>query len=138
MAAAYRGDTFRAMVLRPILAAILCSAALAHGSPRTDPTAGRAVFTGATLPNATSIGLNPAALGTGTFGEVFIALTGVLEQYRIDKREIDGAPSPGGRARAIETTPGGMLGRPRVLRLRNTAGSVSQSSDRSSPRPTAG
>lgn len=97
------------MVLRPILAAILCSAALAHGSPRTDPTVGRAVFTGATLPNATSIGLNPAALGIGTFGEVFIALTGVLEQYRIDKRELDGAPSQGGRVRAIETTPGGML-----------------------------
>ncbi|HWU90624.1 MAG TPA: hypothetical protein VN253_25335 [Kofleriaceae bacterium] len=100
------------MVARPILASILCSAALAHASPRTDPTVGRAVFTGATVPNATSIGLNPAALGTGTFGEVFAALTGVLDQIRIDQRDLDadsGALSPGARVRATEVTPGGML-----------------------------
>jgi hypothetical protein len=113
MAAAYRGDTFRAMVARPILASILCSAALAHGSPRTDPTVGRAVFTGATMPNATSIGLNPAALGTGTFGEVFVALTGVLEQIRIDQADLDadtGELSRGARVRATQASPGGMLG----------------------------
>lgn len=98
------------MVARPILAlsACLCAAASAHASPRTDPTVGRAVFTGATLPNATSIGLNPAALGTGTFGELFVALTGTLDQIHIDPRDADGAPA-GGRVRAIEMAPGGML-----------------------------
>lgn len=103
------------MVARTILASVACGAALApaHASPRTDPTVGRAVFTGATLPNATSIGLNPAALGTGPFGELLIALTGTLDQIRIDPQELDvdtGARSPGARARAIELSPGGTIG----------------------------
>jgi len=47
------------------LAGIAGDRALAHASPRSDPTAGRAVFTGATLASPTSISLNPAALGPG-------------------------------------------------------------------------
>lgn len=102
-------------ILAPLalLAEIACGAALAHASPRSDPTAGRAVFTGATLPNATSIGLNPAALGISPFGEVVIALTSTLDQIRIDAQELDaatGALAPGERARAVELSPGGMLG----------------------------
>lgn len=96
-----------------VLAALAVRAAPAHASPRTDPTAGRAVFTGATLPNATSVGLNPAALGIGPFGEVLVALTGTLDQLRIDAQELDvatGALAPGARVRATELSPGGLIG----------------------------
>jgi hypothetical protein len=90
MAAAYRGDTFRAMAARPILTSLmLCCASLAHASPRTDPTMGRSVFTGATHEHPTSISLNPAALGRGTRPEVFAALTSVLDMYTIDRATAD-------------------------------------------------
>lgn len=95
------------------LALLACGAALAHGSPRTDPTTGRAVFTGATLPNASSIGLNPAALGVEPFGEVLLALTSTLDQLQIDQQDLDadtGAMSPGARVRATEVSPGAMVG----------------------------
>jgi len=103
------------MVARPILALapLACAASLAHASPRTDPTTGRAVFTGATLPNATSIGLNPAALGIEPFGEVLVALTSTLDQLHIDQQDLDvanGALSPGARVRAVEVSPGAMVG----------------------------
>jgi hypothetical protein len=123
------------MVARPIPAplafgaALALSAALAHASPRTDPTAGRAVFTGATLPNATSVGLNPAALGIGPFGEVLLALTSTLDQIRIDQQELDleqGTLSPGSRVRATELSPGAMVGL--VVRTgRYTLGAQAQS-----------
>ncbi len=122
-------------ILTPAARAVLASAALAasaapaHGSPRTDPTAGRAVFTGATLPNATSIGLNPAALGIGPFGELLVALTGTLDQLRIDARDLDvatGALSPGARVRASELSPGALIGL--VVRTgRYTLGAQAQS-----------
>jgi hypothetical protein len=88
MAAAYRGDTFRAMVARPIFVLVLLCCA-AHASPRTDPTIGRSVFTGATTPHPTSIGLNPAALGLGTSNEAFFALTSTLDYYKIDRDVAD-------------------------------------------------
>lgn len=73
------------MAARPIFSlAILCCAITAQASPRTDPTMGRSVFTGATVPHPTSIGLNPAALGIGSSPEVFVALTSTLDQYKID------------------------------------------------------
>src|SRR4051812_43948016 len=74
MARAYRGDTFRAMAPRRILtlALALAGAAPAAASPRSDPTAGRAVFTGATTHHATSIVLDPAALGLGQFDELYL------------------------------------------------------------------
>jgi hypothetical protein len=102
-------------ILAPValLAGIAWGATLAHASPRSDPTAGRAVFTGATLSNATSIGLNPAALGISPFGEVVVALTSTLDQIRIDTQELDpttGALAPGERVRAVELSPGGMIG----------------------------
>jgi hypothetical protein len=86
MARAYRGDTFRAMAARPILsAAILVCATFAHASPRTDPTVGRSVFTGAATPHPTSVELNPAALGLGVVPELFFSLTGVADHYAIDR-----------------------------------------------------
>ncbi|HWO25231.1 MAG TPA: hypothetical protein VNO30_41110 [Kofleriaceae bacterium] len=102
-------------ILAPLalLGELACGAAIAHASPRSDPTSGRAVFTGATLPSATSIGLNPAALGIGPFGEVVVALTSTLDQIGIDAQELDvatGALVPTARVRAVELSPGGMVG----------------------------
>jgi hypothetical protein len=112
MASAYRGDTFRAMATRRILTLTLwCTALVAQASPRTDPTAGRAVFTGATTPHATSIGLDPAALGLGQFDEVYVALTGVIDQLQIDLDPFATADlsAPGARVRDTELSPGAML-----------------------------
>src|SRR5512147_1440952 len=113
MAPAYRGDTFRAMAARRILTLlVLCAVTSAQASPRTDPTAGRAVFTGATMPHATSIGLSPAALGLGDFDEVYVAITGVLDQLHINLDKIapsTGALSPGPRVHDVELSPGAML-----------------------------
>lgn len=78
------------MVARPILTiAILSCAMNAQASPRTDPTMGRAVFTGATVPHPTSILLNPAALGLGTADEVFVGMTSTLDLYSIDLDQLD-------------------------------------------------
>jgi len=117
MAAAYRGDTFRAMAARPILTFVLCSAALmtggAHASPRTDVTAGRSVFTGATTPHASSITVNPAALGLSEVDQIFVAMTGLVDMYQIERRELDldtGALRPGDTVESSELGVGGMLG----------------------------
>lgn len=73
------------MAVRPIFhLALVCCAVTAHASPRTDPTMGRAVFTGATVAHPTSILLNPAALGLEFNNEVYVALTSVLDSYDID------------------------------------------------------
>lgn len=65
--------------------AIVCAmSAHAVASPRTDPTVGRAVFTGAVSPNPTSIDVNPAALGLGLHSEAYVAAVGTLDQYSID------------------------------------------------------
>jgi hypothetical protein len=100
------------MAVRRILTlAILCAATAAGASPRTDPTTGRAVFTGATMPHATSIGLNPAAIGLGAFDEVYVALAGVLDQVHIDLEKVDlsGAHTPGAKVRDVEPSPAAML-----------------------------
>jgi hypothetical protein len=145
MAAAYLGDTFRAMAVRHPLGrmlprsragrgaiscrrlsratclTMLCALhAAALASPRTDPTQGRAVFTGAATPNPTSIAINPAALGLPAvlgvdatdLSEVYLAGTGVLEHLSIDRRELDintGALTPGASVGGNLFSPGGML-----------------------------
>jgi hypothetical protein len=109
MARAYRGDTFRAMATRRILTlALWCAAASAAASPRSDPTAGRAVFTGATTHHATSIVLNPAAIGLGQLDELYVALVGVINQLHIDLDPYarDGLSSPGARVRDVEPAAG--------------------------------
>src|SRR4051812_45610840 len=105
MARAYRGDTFRAMAVRRILTLITSGTiamSSASASPRSDPTAGRAVFTGATTPNATSLTLSPAAVGldpitsvsdrgqdiSGKF-ELYFAAVATLAQVGIDRRLLD-------------------------------------------------
>src|ERR1700759_4419539 len=96
MAKAYRGDTFRAMAVRRILTlAIWCataSAHAAHGSPRSDPTSGRAVFTGSTLPDATAISLDPAALGLGQLDQFYVAVTGLIDQVHVHLQPASGGP----------------------------------------------
>jgi len=100
------------MAVRRILTlASVCAVGAASASPRTDPTMGRAVFTGATMPHATSIGVDPAAIGLGAFDEVYVAFAGLLDQLHIDLERVDlsGAHSPGPRVRNIEPTPAAML-----------------------------
>ena len=96
--------------------AMLCALhASALASPLTDPTQGRAVFTGATASSATSIEINPAALGLGIteYGnEVYIAGTAVLDHRSIDRRNLDidsGALSDGAHVSSNLISPGGMI-----------------------------
>jgi hypothetical protein len=103
MAAAYLGDTFRAMSRAVCIALVCLWAAHAHASPRSDPTIGRTVFTGATHDHPTSLELNPAALGLGVHTEVYFAALAALDQYKIDHRGVtttesisDITLSPGG------------------------------------------
>ena len=100
------------MAVRCILTlALWCSVAPARASPRTDPTSGRAVFTGATMAHATSIELDPAALGLGQIDEVYAAITSVIDQLHIDLDPFDsgGLHAPGARVRDVEVAPGAML-----------------------------
>jgi len=114
MARAYRGDTFRAMAVRRILMLILCcSIAPAGASPRSDPTAGRAVFTGAATPHVTSVALNPSAIGLGPVTELYLALITTLQQLGVERRTLDpatGALSPGASVTDTQLGPGGVLG----------------------------
>lgn len=107
------------MAVRRILTLSAC-ASIAQGiagppalaSPRSDPTAGRAVFTGATMPHATSISLDPAALGLGSRNELYLALTSVLQQLDIERRTLDvgtGALAPGASVDDTQLAPGAGL-----------------------------
>jgi hypothetical protein len=83
-------------VARLALVCGLCGHAVA--SPRSDPTAGRSVFTGATMAAASSIDLNPAAIGPGQQSYLYLAATAVFDRYgvRLDHLDVDtGATTPG-------------------------------------------
>jgi long-subunit fatty acid transport protein len=91
---------------------LLACTAIARAEPRQDPTAGRAVFTGAATPHATSIDLNPAALELGIVDEVYIASTWIADQYGITTRteNLDtGTIGPGSDVSDTEIAPGGMV-----------------------------
>ena len=96
------------------LALAIAAPATAAGSPLDDPTAGRAVFTGAATPHATSILLDPAALALGPTGVYFyVGGTLVLDQVAIDRKQIDlgtGGLRDGERIRAVGVGPGGTFG----------------------------
>src|SRR6266705_1297076 len=84
----------------------------ASASPRSDPTTGRAVFTGATMPSPTSVTLDPAAIGIGaTDYEIYVAGTLVLDQLHIDRKLADlaGNLTPGPSVRDTELGPGAQL-----------------------------
>jgi long-subunit fatty acid transport protein len=105
-----RGIT-RRQPIREAIALVCALAASAVGSPRSDPTTGRAVFTGATLPSATSILLDPAAIGLGTNNELYLASTAVIDRIHIDRKQLDldGNLTEGGNVRANELGPGAQL-----------------------------
>jgi long-subunit fatty acid transport protein len=97
-------------VPRLLTLAVSCTAAAAWASPRSDPTAGRAVFTGAATPHATSIGLDPAALGQIPFDQLYVAITGVLDQLHATVDRFDGTTlAPGSRVSDVEIAPGAVL-----------------------------
>lgn len=113
--------TFRRLALG---ASALVIAAPAVASPVDDPTAGRAVFTGAASPHATSILLEPAALALGSTGVHFYAGgTLTLDQLSIDRRVIDagGGVTPGEHVSAVEIGPGATFGLWTVTSSRNLA-----------------
>jgi hypothetical protein len=78
-------------------------------SPLDDPTAGRAVFTGAATPHATSILLNPAALAPGLTGvHFYTGGTLRIDQATIDRSVVgaDGSVTAGDSVRATDLGPG--------------------------------
>ncbi len=112
MARAYLGDTFRAMSRATCLAMVCCLHAVAVASPRTDPTQGRAVFTGAASSNPTSLEINPAALGLRDVDELYFATTAVLNHLSIDRYTLDldtGALGNGPDVSANLISPGGAV-----------------------------
>ena len=90
-------------VPRILTLALTCAAAAAWASPRTDPTIGRAVFTGATMPHATSIGLDPAALGLGSVDQLYVAVSGALDQLRV------ALDAPAATDSTVDVAPAAML-----------------------------
>ncbi len=97
---------------RVVTALVCCLCGIASASPRTDPSAGRSVFTGATMPAATSIDLDPAAIGPGQYDYAYIAATGVYDHYGVRLDTVDlatGAISRGTTLHDSELSPGGML-----------------------------
>ncbi len=92
--------------------ALVCGlAAYAGASPRSDPTLGRAVFTGATEASATSIDLDPAALALVTSSQFYAAATAVVDHYGIARDSVDlatgAASTPGPTLHDNELGPGG-------------------------------
>lgn len=85
----------------------------AEASPLEDPALTRGVFAGPTLPHATSVWLNPAAIGLAAGGwHLFFGATTRLDHDRIDRSQIDldtGALTPGAKVRSLTATPGGFL-----------------------------
>jgi hypothetical protein len=91
----------------------------AWASPVDDPTIGRAVFTGATVPAVTSIVLDPAALsGPGALGgplsdAVYVGLTSSLDQLSIARSSVDlstGAVTPADAVSGAVVSPGADIG----------------------------
>ena len=93
------------------LVAMTAAATQASASPVTDPTAGAAVFTGPVSPNATSLTVNPAAVGLGQQGwHFYAAATGTVDNLSIDRRNINvqtGALTPGAQVTDVTASPGG-------------------------------
>ncbi|HET6611871.1 MAG TPA: outer membrane protein transport protein [Kofleriaceae bacterium] len=96
-----------------VVAALIAAPSAAMASPFEDPSVGGAVFTGPASPHATSIYINPAALGIGIHGHHFyLGGTARIDQLSVDRRLIDphsGATLPGPTATAAPLSPGGAL-----------------------------
>ena len=92
----------------------LLSPTLAAASPLEDPTlSGADVFTGVTHPHATSIYLNPAAIGMAGVGwHLHTGGSLRLDDYNINRRRIDqdsGAEIAGPQVNALTMTPSGIV-----------------------------
>lgn len=100
---------------RAICFVLVCGlAATSHASPSSDPTTGRAVFTGAATPGAAAIELNPAALGlvAPDTGELYAAAIAVIDRYAVARASEDpdtGALTPGPTRKDVEVGPGAVL-----------------------------
>ncbi len=85
----------------------------AWASPLEDPALTRGVFGGPTQPHATSVWLDPAALGLAAGGwHLFFGATTRLDHDLIDRSQIDldtGVLTPGAKVRSLTATPGGFL-----------------------------
>ncbi|MDX2087609.1 MAG: hypothetical protein SFX73_07155 [Kofleriaceae bacterium] len=85
----------------------------ALASPRSDPSTGRAVFTGSTLAHPTSLTLNPAALSIDkTRTNLYFALLSSLQQTTVDTQNLDldtGTYAQGERVRDTQLAPGGQF-----------------------------
>src|SRR6185503_20870175 len=85
---------------------------IAAASPRSDPTAGRAVFTGATVAGAESIDLDPAAIGPTFLNAIYLGASAVIDHYRVRLDSLDpttGAITPGANVGDNELAPGGII-----------------------------
>lgn len=95
-----------------LAAALASPAAPAHASPRTDPTAGRAVFTGAASVHPTSLLVNPSMLGVEAAVGVYVLYIGgtLVVDHDLINRDTS-APDFTGSAELSEarTTAGGDL-----------------------------
>ncbi|HEY4244792.1 MAG TPA: hypothetical protein VGM88_33485 [Kofleriaceae bacterium] len=89
---------------RGILTLIACGALApaAAASPFSDPTAARTAFTGSTEATATSITLNPAAIGLSNIDELYLAVTGTLDNIGI-------TPAGGAHIADVEDSGGAQL-----------------------------
>ncbi len=103
----------RARLLTLIACTAIIGSSRSSASPRNDASQGRAVFTGSTLPQAATLTLDPASLGLSTWNEVYVAVTSLISQIRIDQRELDvdsGTLTQGARVRETLLSPGASLG----------------------------
>ena len=85
---------------------------IAAASPRSDPTAGRAVFTGATVAGAESIDLDPAAIGPTFLNAIYLGASAVIDHYHVRLDSLDpstGAITPGANVGDNELAPGGII-----------------------------
>ena len=112
---------------RAIWIALVCAVTTAHASPRTDPTNGRAVFTGAATPGEPAIELNPAALGLVATDVwlFYAAAVAVVDRYAVARASEDpdtGALTPGPTRKDVELGPGAVLGVVRNIKDRASLG----------------
>ena len=113
---------------RAICFALVCGVcAPAIASPRSDPTSGRAVFTGATVPDSSSLELNPAALSSVPVDrlELYAAAVAVIDRYAIARGHLDlatGTVTPGPSISDVELGPGWVVGGLKNLKDRATVG----------------
>jgi hypothetical protein len=93
--------------------ALVTGAATASTSPLSDPTSGRAVFTGVATAHATSLASNPGALSLGPSGaHLYVAATGTLEWMKVERQLLaldTGELSPGPTASGLVASPGATL-----------------------------